>query len=105
VVDNYFAEINAALEKPKTEDLGYSIESVESKLEALKAEVTAIFNLPKPTIPKKEEEKKEETKEGEENKEQPAQEGEGTAEPEQKPADVEMNEEAPKQEPAAEGQG
>ena len=26
VVDNYFAEINAALEKPKTEDLGYSIE-------------------------------------------------------------------------------
>ena len=70
LVDTYFAEIAQTLEKPKNEDLPYTIEQVENKINALKSEFYAILNAPPPKPPK--EEKKEETGDGqaEENKEE-----------------------------------
>lgn len=102
-MDEYFAAINEALQQPKEKDLPYTIEAVEGRIEALKAEVESIFNAPPPK-PKEEpkEEKKEEGKDGapEENKE--ATDAPATGDGQPSPGDAEMKDEG---QPAATGEG
>lgn len=85
------------MEQPKHADLPYTIEQVEGRIEALKAEVEAILTAPPPKP--KEEPKKEEAKDGaagEDKEAAGAENGEG------QPAagDAEMKDE---EQPAAEG--
>lgn len=92
LVDDYFVTINTALEgQPKTDDLPFTIEQVENKINALKAEFYAILNAPppKPKVEKKEESK--DAAPSEENKENT--DGAAAGEPEVNGADTEMKDE------------
>jgi len=102
VVDEFMVEINTALqEKPKETDLPWTIEQVENKIEALKAEVHAILTAPPP---KPKEEKKEEAKEESKDGQAEADKEEASGEPgadQQDNGDVDMKDEG---QPAADGE-
>jgi len=55
LLDAWFEEINKALEAPKDQDVAYTLEGVERKIELTRAEVQAVFDAPPP---KPKEEKK-----------------------------------------------
>jgi len=83
------------LEQPKDKDLPYTLDQVEAKIEALKAEVEAILTAPPP---KPKEEKKEEPKDGA-AEEKKADDAAGDGQPAD--ADAEMKDEG---QPAANGE-